>query len=164
MVCTDWLIDWLKGTSRYRNVKTKSTLVGKTRLRQLCTVWRAIKKLRPSSTFAEPCCSGNHLGLQAWDQQTLLLYLYSYTGCPVSGASSSRPPALPTIPYLMCSFITSIHCWNSVSSPTLRSSDCKIVVCPWTAVRWKPRDSRSVLRKLYYNHSVTDRQTDRRTV
>jgi len=35
------------------------------------------------------------------DQQTLLAYTNSYTGSPLSGASSSRSPALPTKPYLL---------------------------------------------------------------
>ena len=46
------------------------------------------------------------------DQQTLLAYLNSYIGCPLSGASSSRSPALPTKPYLPPSLPTSIHPWN----------------------------------------------------
>jgi len=45
-------------------------------------------------------------------QQTLLAYLNSYTGSPLSGASSSRSPALPTKPYLLPSLPTSIHPWN----------------------------------------------------
>jgi len=39
-------------------------------------------------------------GAPGGDQQTLLAYLNSYIGCPLSGASSSRSPALPTKPYL----------------------------------------------------------------
>ena len=46
------------------------------------------------------------------DQQTLLAYLNSYIGCPLSGASSSRSPALPTKPYLLPSLPTSIHPLN----------------------------------------------------
>jgi len=51
-------------------------------------------------------------GAPGGDQQTLLIYLNSYIGCLLSGASSSRSPALRTKPYLLPSLPTSIHHWN----------------------------------------------------
>ena len=44
---------------------------------------------------------GSSSGAPGGDQQTLLAYLNSYIGCTLSGASSSRSPALPTKPYLL---------------------------------------------------------------
>jgi len=55
---------------------------------------------------------GSSSGAPGGYLQTLLAYLNSYTGSPLSGASSSRSPALPTKPYLLPSLPTSIHPWN----------------------------------------------------
>jgi len=124
------LLPWLKIFTNSKETRTSSAQ-DLTTPTLFCLAYH--QKMSPVFNVRRTLPLGSSSGAPGGDQQTLLAYLNSYIGCPLSGTSSSRSPALPTKPYLLPS-LPSAYLYSSLKhytpSRTLRSSDSKLLFVP----------------------------------